>query len=91
MECKATGVIKVELPAITGSTRTGKDWEKREYVLETDEQYPKKLKFAVISYDGPVQNPPRLGDKVTVRFIVEAREHNGNWYNEVKAYRIETA
>ncbi len=40
------GKIIVALPEITGVAKaTGNPWKKREYVLETQETYPKKVHF----------------------------------------------
>lgn len=83
------GKILVALPTIGGQSRSGKDWEKKEFVLETSERFPVKMRFAMVSFDGPVEDAPVVGDKVKVRFTIEAREVNGNWYNDVKAYQIE--
>lgn len=89
MKCEAAGRILTELPSVIGTTKSGKDWEKREYVMETSERYGTKMKFSVISFDGPVENAPEVGNNVIVKFTVEAHEFNGNWYNEVKAYQVE--
>lgn len=89
MKCEATGIIIAELPSAGGQGRNGKDWEKREYVLTTTDVYPKNLRFAIYSFDGPIDSPLKIGDRVKVLFTVEAREYNGNWYNEVKAYHID--
>lgn len=89
MICETEGRILIELPGATGTTKAGKDWEKREYVIETSERYGTKMKFLMMSFDGPIENAPSVGDKVRVRFSVEAREYNGSWYNDVKAYQVE--
>lgn len=89
MKCEAEGIILVELPVKRGTTANGNDWESREYVMETSERYHSKMKFGMISFDGPIENPPKQGDKVKIYFTVTAREHNGSWYNGVKAHRIE--
>ena len=89
MKCEAEGKILVELPSTGGVTRDGKDWEKREYIMETSERYLSKMRFSVCSFDCPVENPPKVGDKIRVNFTVEAREYKGNWYNEVRVHRTE--
>lgn len=89
MAYKALGVIIAELPAAFGTTKNGKDWEKKEYVLEISDKYHTKMKFSVYSWDGPIENPPAIGDRIEVSFSVEARESKGKWFNEVKAYGIE--
>ena len=77
MKCEAEGKILVELPSTGGVTRDGKDC------------YHSKMRFSVCSFDGPVENPPKVGDKIRVNFTVEAREYKGNWYNEVRVHRTE--
>lgn len=89
MHYEVEGRISVALPTTNGQTKNGKDWEKKEFVLETVERFPVKMRFSMISFDGPIENAPRVGDCVKLCFSIEARESNGNWYNDVKAYRIE--
>ena len=89
MKCEAEGKILVELPSTDGQTKTGKDWEKKEFVLETSERFPIRIRFSMTSFDGPVEDAPSVDEKVRVRFTVEAREISGRWYNDVKAYQIE--
>lgn len=89
MANKASGRILIELPIKRGTTINGKDWEKREYVMETNERYQTKMKFSLYSWDGPIENPPKIGDKVEISFSIEAKENKGFWYNEVKPYNIE--
>jgi len=89
MHCEAEGKIIEELPKKGGTSKNGKDWEKREFVMETSTWYHSKMKFSMYSFDGPIEQCPRVGDKVKVKFEVEAREHNGNWYNDIKAINIE--
>ena len=54
MKCEAEGKILVELTSTGGVPRDGKDWEKREYIMETSERYHSKMRFSVCSFDGPV-------------------------------------
>lgn len=89
MKCQASGKILVELPTTQGKTAKGKEWEKKEYVMETSEHYRSKMRFSIISFDGPIENPPKVGDNVNIYFTVEAREYKGSWFNEVKAHKIE--
>lgn len=38
-----SGKIIVALPAQGGVSKAGKEWSRQDYVIETKEQYPKKL------------------------------------------------
>lgn len=89
MKCESEGKILFEFPTKRGTTAKGTDWESKEYLMETSEKYHSKMRFSVISFDGPIDKPPKIGDKIKVFFTVEAKEYKGNWYNDVKAHRIE--
>ena len=40
-----TGNIVQILPEVGGTSKTGNAWRKQEYILETKDQYPKKICF----------------------------------------------
>lgn len=48
------GRILMELPTTHGQTKKGKDWEKKGFVLETLERFPVKMRFSMMSFDGPI-------------------------------------
>lgn len=87
-----TGKIIAVLPARSGtSARTGAEWKVQEYVLETQEQYPRKMCFDVFGSDKIDQFAIQLGETLTVSFDVDAREYQGRWYNSIRAWKIERA
>lgn len=47
------------------------------------------MKFSIFSSDGPISTPLSIGDDVTVKFNVVAREHQGKWYNDVRAWSVQ--
>lgn len=65
-------------------------WVKHGFVIETQEQYPKKVYFTMFSKDPNSRLSFNEGDNVTVSFSVESREYNGRWYSDIKAYKITT-
>ena len=46
---EVTGKIIVALPEVGGTSQKGNPWKKREYVLETQETYPRTVFFKVSS------------------------------------------
>ena len=42
---KVQGKIFKKLPVVKGVSNSGKDWIKQDFVIETTEQYPKKIAF----------------------------------------------
>lgn len=81
------GKIIVVLPERSGTSQRGNQWRSISYVLETQEQYPKKLAFDVIN-DKIDQLNIQLGEILTVQFDINAREYNGRWFNSVNAWNV---
>lgn len=52
MKCEAEGRILVELPSTGGVTKDGKDWEKREYIMETASVITVRCSFFRLRFDG---------------------------------------
>ncbi len=67
---------------------SGKAWRRQTFVIETEEQYPKKI--AINAWGDLVDAVKQLnvGDKIKVDFRVESREYNERWYTDVVAWRI---
>ena len=81
------GKIIVVLPERSGVSQKGNQWRSISYVLETQEQYPKKLAFDVTN-DKIDQLNIQLGEILTVQFDINAREYNGRWFNSVNAWNV---
>lgn len=84
-----TGKIIAVLPERGGISKTGNEWKMQEYVLETHEQYPRKICFNVFGADKISQFKIQAGEEMTVSFDINAREYNGRWYNDIRAWRVE--
>ena len=78
------------LPEVTGEGRNGTPWVKQEFIVETLEQYPKKVCMSL--WGDKVNELKRygLGDLLTISINLESREYNGRWYTEARAWRIES-
>jgi len=84
-----TGKIIAVLPAQSGvSARTGNSWMTQQYVLDVSGKYPKKCVFSVFGEDRIRQFNIEPNEEVTVHFDIDAREYNGKWYNELRAYNV---
>lgn len=84
-----TGKIIAVLPLQSGTSKAGNPWQLQSYVLETQEQYPKKVCFEVFGEQRIQSNPCQIDDTVTVSFDLESREFNGRWYTSVRAWKIQ--
>ena len=84
-----TGKIIAVLPERGGIAKSGNEWKMQEYVLETHEQYPRKICFNVFGADKIAQFNIQAGEEMTVSFDINAREYNGRWFNDIRAWRVE--
>ncbi len=82
-------VIKLLEPQ-TGVGKNGA-WEKREFVIETKEQYPKKVCFSAWGDKAIEAGTFKIGEEIKVSYNLESREYNGKWFTEVKPWKIERA
>lgn len=83
------GKIIQVLPLQEGVGRNGNPWKMQAYVLETQDQYPRKVHFEVFGEDRCKNVFAEMDQLVTVSFDLESREFNGRWYTSVRAYRIQ--
>ena len=83
-----SGRIIQVLPLQSGTSKTGNAWKKQEYVLETKDNYPRKVKFDFFG-ERVDQFPLTVGDDVIVSFDLESREFNGRWYTDVRGWKAE--
>lgn len=86
MEIK--GKIIVALPEVSGTSKAGNAWKKREYVLETQETYPKRVFFNFFG-ERVDQYPLNIGDVITLSFDIDSREFNGRWYTDIRGWKAE--
>lgn len=71
----------------TGEGKFGK-WIKQEFVIETKDQYPKKVCFSIWNDKTDVLKKLKEGDLITVSFNPESREYNNRWYTDLRAWKI---
>ena len=86
---EVVGKIIQVLPEQSGVGKNGNPWKVQPYVLETLDQYPRKVHFEVFGEERIKQNPCDLDQLVTVSFDIESREFNGRWYTSIRAWRIQ--
>lgn len=81
-------VIEI-LPEASGQGRNG-TWRKQDFIMETQEQYPKKVCISLWG-DRIDQYNIRVGEQLTAGINIESREFNGRWYTDVRAWKIDRA
>lgn len=82
-------IIKALEPRGGVSNRTGNPWKMQDFVIEeTMGQFPKRMVFNVFGEDNLNRFNIQEGQEVTVSFDVNAREYNGRWYNDIRAWNV---
>ena len=83
-----SGKIIAILPMQGGTSKSGNEWKKQDYILETHDQYPKKVCFNLWG-EKVDQFAIQSGEELTVSFDIESREFNGKWYTNINAWKVD--
>ncbi|MBR0263994.1 MAG: DUF3127 domain-containing protein [Prevotella sp.] len=81
-------IIAVMEPRSGVSARTGNTWMTQEYVLEVPGTYPKRCVFNLFGEDRIKQFNIQQGEDLTIQFDIDAREYQGRWFNDIRAYNV---
>ncbi len=88
MALEITGKLLKVLALQSGTSARG-SWSKQDFIIETQEQYPKKVCISAWGERVNELAASREGDVLKISFNVESREFNERWYTDVRAWRIE--
>ena len=86
-----SGKVIAVLEPRGGVSKTGNAWKVQEYVIETHDQYPRKMCFDVFGEDKINQFNIQVGEELTVHFDIDAREWQGRWFNSIRAWKVDRA
>ena len=82
-----TGKITYVLPERSGTSARG-EWKAQSFVIETEDNYPRKMVFDVFGAERLQTFNIKVGDKVKVSFDIDAHEYQGRWFNNIRAYDV---
>ena len=82
-------VIYISEPRTGISKSTGNPWMTQDYVIETHEQFPKRMMFNVFGEEKIKQFNIQLGEELNVFFDINAKEFNGKYFNDIRAWRVD--
>jgi hypothetical protein len=83
-----TGKLIQVLPLQSGTGRNG-TWQRQDFVIETNDQYPKKVCFKAMGDKVDIIRSLAPGSTVKVLFNAESREYNSKWYTDLTIWKIE--
>lgn len=85
---EVTGKIVHNLGEVSGVSKAGNAWKKHEYVLETEDSFPKLIHFDFFG-DRASQYPLEVGDRITLSFDIDSREYMGRWFTSIRGWKAE--
>lgn len=88
MNNQVTGKLHKVLEIESGTGGKGK-WEKQSFIVETNDQYPKKICIELWGEKVKDLTKFQPGQDVKVSFNAESREYNGKWFTTLRAWKIE--
>lgn len=87
MDLKVQGKIIDILEIQSGESKNG-PWKKQDFILETPGKYPRKI--CITQWGDQIEkNNISVGETITAHIDLQSREYKGNWYTDVKAWKIE--
>ncbi|HKK46029.1 MAG TPA: DUF3127 domain-containing protein [Balneolaceae bacterium] len=87
MDIQIKGKVTQILEEQSGTGKNG-PWRKQEFILETQDQYPKEI--CMVQWGDKIDEFNLQEDEsVTAHVDIQSREYNGRWYTDVKAWKIE--
>lgn len=87
MPLNISGIVLNILPLQSGTSKAGNQWQKQDFILETQGQYPRKVCICLFG-DNVAKFPLQVGQSVTASVDIESREFNGRWYTDVRAWNV---
>ena len=87
---KITGkVVAVMIPRQGISKSTGNEWMTQEYVIETLDQYPRRIVFEVFGKDRIQEFNIQYNELIDVHIDISAQQWQQRWYNTIRAWKVE--
>ena len=89
-DLKVTGTITKVLELEKGTSKTGKDWQKQRFILDTKTEYNNIYCFEIFGEEKTNQFNQfnKVGDTVEVSFNVSTNEWNDKYFTSLSAWRV---
>lgn len=86
MDIQLQGKVVQVLQEQSGEGKNG-PWRKRDFILEVPGKYPKKV--CITQWGDNIDTQAvQEGLDVTASVDIQSREYKGNWYTDVKAWKV---
>jgi hypothetical protein len=82
-------ILEISSPITGENGATGLQWTKQEFVLQTDEKYPKQIALTVWGDNGIWLSRCIVGDLVKCQINIQSKKSGDKWFTEIAAWRID--
>lgn len=87
MDLQLKGTVEQVLEEQSGESKNG-PWRKRDFILKTQGDYPKQI--CITQWGDNIDKADvQKGEEIVAYIDIQSREYKGNWYTDVKAWKIE--
>ncbi len=90
MAIEINGKLSQILPLQTGTGKNG-EWKKQEFIIETDDQFPKQVCMNMWGDKIDELKNLSIGQNIKASVNIESREFNGRWYTDIKVWKLDAA
>lgn len=88
---EANGKLIKILDTQTGTSKAGKEWSKKSFVIETDSKYNNEICFDLFGEEKIALLSQEIGSEIKVKYNLSSREYNGRYYTQAQAWFIESS
>ena len=83
---EVTGKLVKKLELETGTSKSGKEWQKQSIVIDTGNEFNNLIAVSAFGDKLKQMNKLEIGMKVSVLCNVYSREYNGRYYHNIDGY-----
>tara|TARA_R110002050_G_scaffold179539_1_gene312911 strand:+ start:1202 stop:1510 length:309 start_codon:yes stop_codon:yes gene_type:complete len=85
---KVKGKLKEILKKESGKSKSGKDWEKQSFVIDTGSDFNNLICIDCFGDKIHLMSNLKIGAELEVMINVSSREYNGKYYHNINAWEI---
>jgi len=76
------------LPIEVGVSKAGKEWKKRNFIIDTGEKYNPLICFQLFGDKTDIIEAYTIGQEIEVSYNLSSKEFGGKWYSSIDAWKI---
>ena len=84
------GKFKALLKKETGTSKTGKQWEKQSFILDTGADFNSEICITTFGENIEKIQNIKEGTDIEVSVNISSKEVNGKYYHNISAWKIDT-